>query len=330
MKTLVGRRLLRRLLHALARRLGRAFTLIELLVVIAIIGVLVGLILPALAAAREKSRRTSCMNNLKQIYMAVDMYTTDWGEYYPPAAEDFDDVGGFNSEGVYCAGYWRWHGWRPDFDSPFDPSRGYLAPYLGPDGEIKRCPTFNSYYRAGARYSYEAGAGGYVYNKLFVGSYQGFAGGKWDIDPMTFQQLGDPKASWHGSRVPMFRDPQGTIMFTDGAELRYDGNRPYIMETFEAAPPYPALWYPPWGTPNKTGFDLWGWPNTTLPTIHFRHDGLANVLWLDGHVSPRRMDFSRSGTIYDPANWMVQTTVDFAAYDLGWFGPDDYTLWDYR
>ncbi len=63
----------------------RGFTLIELLVVIAIIGVLAAILFPVFAAAREKARQSSCMNNQRQIAMAIQIYAQDHDEMFPTA-----------------------------------------------------------------------------------------------------------------------------------------------------------------------------------------------------------------------------------------------------
>jgi prepilin-type N-terminal cleavage/methylation domain-containing protein len=64
---------------------NRAFTLLEMLVVIAVIATLAALLFPVISRAKAKARRTTCMNNLKQINLGLRMYSDDHSDIAPPS-----------------------------------------------------------------------------------------------------------------------------------------------------------------------------------------------------------------------------------------------------
>ncbi|MBI2298732.1 MAG: DUF1559 domain-containing protein [Armatimonadetes bacterium] len=76
----------------------RGFTLIELLVVIAIIAILAAILFPVFARAREAARKSTCASNLRQIGLAVAMYTDDYDQGYPNTGNVF----------LFAGRYWRW------------------------------------------------------------------------------------------------------------------------------------------------------------------------------------------------------------------------------
>lgn len=97
----------------------RGFTLIELLVVIAIIAILAAILFPVFAQARAKARQTSCLSNVKQLSLALQMYITDY-EGRP---------WGFGSTVGCLLGFWTE---APDprawwLDDPLGPSYGWLT-----------------------------------------------------------------------------------------------------------------------------------------------------------------------------------------------------------
>jgi prepilin-type N-terminal cleavage/methylation domain-containing protein/prepilin-type processing-associated H-X9-DG protein len=257
----------------------RAFSLVELLVTMTVIAILSSLLLPAVRSAKEAGNSAKCLSNLRQLYLANCLYAESHNGFFVLAAEDIFSVNSLK----------RWHGQRTSTSTPFDPSKSPLAPYLGLDGKIKICPSFRNPYQG-----FDQGTGGYGYNEVYVGGRGDLYDFTWDANSATHSlSQNDPKA-WALSLV---------VMFADAAFPQPQG----IIEYSFIEPPY---WESPPGTVTATPPD---------PTVHFRHNGHANVIWCDGHASAEQMSSTVPFNVYGGDN---------NKYKVGWFGPrNDNACW---
>jgi prepilin-type N-terminal cleavage/methylation domain-containing protein/prepilin-type processing-associated H-X9-DG protein len=256
----------------------KAFTLIELLVVIAIIAILAAILFPVFAQAKAAAKKTSCLSNVKQVGLALNMY-----------ANDFDDTVVLNDNGVYFTvpGY-------PASGPGGSPSTRFLStwhtllqPYIKNLG-LYACPSASESTGLYPAYDYTPSSvwgvsnqyGGYVESGLTLNNYYWYG----PVSAYDAFQNGETKTTtsiespanmafvFDGGNGP---GSQGWyyqfIGWGGGFSLVQDGSTP-VLET--------------------NGYDQ--------GDVFGRHNGQTNVSWCDGHA--KSLSLSQFGkSSFDPS-----------------------------
>ncbi|MDH4372418.1 MAG: prepilin-type N-terminal cleavage/methylation domain-containing protein [Verrucomicrobiota bacterium] len=220
----------------------KGFTLLELVVVVAVIAILAASLLPVLSRTKAKAQKPACMNNLRQIGLAIRMYADDSSDAFPPAADS--PPASFNAYTMLMKSYVGLTGTKPEraklFACPADQfywgyEKGWVSQSLNQQARF--------YYS-----SYGFNGGNFISGKPAIPRWPGIAGRKLNSinEPGKTVLVTEFAAllpySWHEpARVSHYNNARDVMAFVDGhvsfVKMFWDATKTKGVEAWHYDPP---------------------------------------------------------------------------------------------